>query len=113
MKKKLPKEIRREISKNTFIPNVFFSEVLPRLSSLTEIKILLFLFRHTYGLQELGHKAYLQNYKISIRKLAKEVGVTHVSIIKALKSLQEKEYIVRHEDENNEYSYSLKINGGE
>jgi predicted transcriptional regulator len=110
-KKKIPKEIKREIAKNTFIPNEFFSDVLPSLTSLSELKVILFLFRHTYGLKQMDTHTYLQNYKISIRKLAEEVGVTHVSIIKALRNLQDKNYIERHEDEKGNYSYSLKLRG--
>lgn len=87
---------RCDLQNFTGIPNEFFDEELKKLDTLAEVKILLAIFRKTYGwvdyIQE-GVPVYKVEESISYSQFRELTGLTDSSIADGLKRLLEKGYI--------------------
>lgn len=69
----------------TAIPNMFFEEILPRINNMSELKILLAIFRKTYGWvkeidQKTGQPIYKLEDSISYTQFEKLTGLSSTSV---------------------------------
>lgn len=80
------------------IPNSFFDEVLPKINNMSELKILLAVFRKTYGWvkeidQNTGQPIYKLEDEISYTQFEKLTGLSSTSIATGLTRAQNNGYI--------------------
>lgn len=84
----------------TPIPNEFFDEVLPNIKSLAELKVILAVFRRTYGWvshidPKTGQPVYKEEESISMRDLQKMTGLSSASCVEGVKRALEDGYLER------------------
>lgn len=80
------------------IPNVFFDQVLPNINNMSELKILLAVFRKTYGWvkeidQMTGQPIYKLEDEISYTQFEKLTGLSSTSIATGLSRAQSNGYL--------------------
>ncbi len=85
----------------TGIPNVFFDKVLPDLETAGELKVLLYIFRHTYGWRKDCDCISISQFMEGIvtrrgRQLDRGTGLAKSTVVSALKSVVEQEYVFRY-----------------
>ena len=83
----------------TKVPNVFFDDILKHLN-MGEVKVYLYLARHTFGYQKDVDKVSLSQFCKGIKRSAGKrldsgTGLARGTVIAALRSLESKEIIVR------------------
>ncbi|MDD3940574.1 MAG: replication protein [Candidatus Pacebacteria bacterium] len=77
----------------------------------SEQKVLDFILRHTYGFRKLSDYISLNQLENGVGKLDKGTGLTRPTIIKSLKSLEEKKFIKRIKNKRtNEYELVKNLN---
>lgn len=91
---------RLNITSFTPIPNEFFDEVLPNIQSLAELKILLAVFRKTYGWveridPESGEPIYKQQDSISMSQFKKLTGLSQPSCVDGVRRALDDGYLER------------------
>jgi len=107
---------RAELEKFTAIPNQFFDDVMKKLNG-NEMKILLTIFRKTYGWVKgsdmNGNPVYKIEDDISLSQFKKFTGIGSINTIKKhLKNLIKKGYIIKTKDynkrKNKSASYAIR-----
>ena len=84
---------RPNLTGYTAVPNIFFDEVLPKINNMSELKILLAVFRKTYGWVKdidpnTGQPIYKLEDKISYSQFEKLTGLSSTSIATGLSRAQ-------------------------
>lgn len=84
----------------TSIPNEFFDEVLPNIKSLAELKVILAVFRKTYGWvdhidHETGQLVYKEEDNISMSQFRELTGLSQPSCVDGVKRAIEHGYLER------------------
>lgn len=96
----------------TPVHNMFFDEVLAELNSMSEAKVLLAIYRNTFGviedINEKGEQVFRETYFVTTRKLAENTGLTQQSVIKGINKLIEKGFIEKIK-EGSKQGYKLKL----
>ena len=109
---------RSKLEQFTAIPNEFFDEVMKNVNG-NELKILLSVFRKTYGWvigsDDKGNPVYKTQDSISLSQFQDITGIKSINTVKKyLKSLIDKGYIIQTEDydakKNKSASYALHKN---
>ena len=79
---------RPDLQGYTAVPNMFFDEVLPQINNMSELKILLSVFRKTYGwvkeIDKNGQPVYKLEDSISYSQFEKLTGLSSTSIANGL-----------------------------
>lgn len=83
----------------TSIPNEFFDEALPNIKSLSELKVLLALFRKTYGWvshidQDTGAPVYKEEDAVSLSQFEKLTGLSRPACSDGVKRAMDDGYVV-------------------
>ena len=91
---------RLDMKGYTQIPNEFFDEVLGNVKSLSELKVLLAIFRKTYGWvshidPQTGQPVFKEEDAISMSQFAKLTGLSTPSCVDGVKRAMEDGYIQR------------------
>jgi len=106
---------RAKLEQFTAIPNEFFDEVMKKVSG-NELKILLAIFRKTYGWvvgsDKNGNPVYKTQDSISLSQFQELTGIKSINTVKKyIKKLKEKGYIIQTEEhdvkKNKPASYAL------
>lgn len=86
---------------HTQIPNLFLDLQMPKIKSLSELKVVLCIMRKTFG----WHK---ESDRLSLSQIMKLTGLSRPSAIDGIqKAILHK--IIEREEEGNSYSYSLRV----
>lgn len=91
---------RLDMKGYTSIPNEFFDEVLPQIKSLSELKVILALFRKTYGWvshvdPNTGEVMYKEQDRVSMSQFMELTGLSKPSCVDGVKRALEHGYIER------------------
>lgn len=89
---------RPNLTGYTAVPNIFFDEVLPNINNMSELKILLAVFRKTYGWvkeidQSTGQPIYKLEDEISYSQFEQLTGLSSTSIATGLTRAQNDGYL--------------------
>jgi hypothetical protein len=112
---------RPDLQGYTAIPNIFFDEVLPNINNMSELKILLAVFRKTYGWvkeidQQTGQPIYKLEDAISYSQFEDLTGLSSSSIATGLTRSQNNGYLEKVRQGNYSgvtSSYKIVTSGGE
>ena len=111
---------RSKLEQFTAIPNEFFDEVMKNVSG-NELKVLLAIFRKTYGWvvgsDKKGNPVYKTQDSISLSQFQELTGIKSINTVKKhIKKLREKGYIIQTEEhdvkKNKPASYALNKKEG-
>jgi hypothetical protein len=118
---------RLDMKGYTSLPNEFFDDVLPTITSLSELKVLLAVFRKTYGWvshidPETGQPVFKENDAISVSQFKALTGLSSPSCVDGIKRGMEDGYLERVKEgtfhggdssRNESAVYRIKQMGGE
>lgn len=97
----------------TPVHNIFFEEILASLTSLAEVKLMLAIYRNTFGIiesrDENGNLVYRENYTVTLRQLSDQTNISEQAVNEGLKKLLEKGLIEKTFISPKKIAYSLKL----
>jgi DNA-binding PadR family transcriptional regulator len=80
------------------LPNQFVDEIMPEISTLSELKVILYILRHTWGFQDDDKRITLDEFENGRKRkdgtrIDKGCGLSHPSIVSGLKKAEKHGYI--------------------